>query len=63
LGRLHALSHRIWHLVLDRLGDVRGAMEQHVEITQALKSRDEARAEALLQQHIAEFQQEIREAL
>jgi len=63
LGRLHALSHRIWHLVLDRLGDVRGAMEQHVEITQALKERDEARAEALLQQHIAEFQQEIRRAL
>jgi DNA-binding GntR family transcriptional regulator len=63
LGRLHALSHRIWHLVLDRLGDVRGAMEQHVEITQALRDRDEVRAEALLQQHIAEFQQEIRRAL
>jgi GntR family transcriptional regulator, rspAB operon transcriptional repressor len=63
LRRLHALSFRIWHLVLDRLGSVRGAMEQHVEITKALKVRDEARAEALLQQHICEFQNEIKAVL
>jgi DNA-binding GntR family transcriptional regulator len=63
LRRLHALSFRIWHLVLDRLGSVRGAMEQHVEITRALKARDEAQAEALLQQHICEFQNEIKAVL
>ncbi len=63
LRRLHALSHRIWHLVLDRLGSLRGAMEQHIEITHALKSRDEAQAEALLQQHISEFQREIKSVL
>jgi DNA-binding GntR family transcriptional regulator len=38
-------------------------MEQHVQITGALKSRNGARAEALLQQHISDFQQEIKEAL
>jgi DNA-binding GntR family transcriptional regulator len=63
LRRLHALSFRIWHLVLDRLGSVRGAMEQHIEITEALRARDGARAEALIQQHISEFQQEIKAAL
>jgi DNA-binding GntR family transcriptional regulator len=63
LRRLHALSFRIWHLVLDRLGSVRGAMEQHIEITQAIKAQDEARAEALLKQHISEFQQEIKSVL
>jgi DNA-binding GntR family transcriptional regulator len=63
LGRLHALSHRIWHVLLDRIGDVRGAMEQHAAITTALQERDGARAEALLQQHVSEFQKEIKAVL
>lgn len=63
LKRLHALSFRIWHLVLDRLGSVRGAMDQHVAITNALQARDGVRAEALVQQHVSEFQQEIKAAL
>ena len=63
LRRLHALSFRLWYLVLNRLGNVKGAMEQHVDITEALKARDGARAEMLLQQHVSEFQQEIKAAL
>jgi DNA-binding GntR family transcriptional regulator len=61
--RLHALSVRLWYLVLNRLGDVRGAMEQHAGIAEALRARDGARAEALLQQHISEFQREIKAVL
>jgi DNA-binding GntR family transcriptional regulator len=63
LRRLHALSFRLWHLVLDRLGSVREAMEQHVEIANAVKARDGARAEALIRRHISEFQQEIKSVL
>jgi DNA-binding GntR family transcriptional regulator len=63
LNRLHALSFRLWYLVLERLGDVRPAMEQHIEITDALRARDEGKAEELLQQHIFGFQQEIRNVL
>jgi DNA-binding GntR family transcriptional regulator len=63
LDRLHALSLRLWYLVLDRLGDVRGAMKEHIEITKALKARDETRAEMLVQQHIAQFQQKIKAVL
>jgi DNA-binding GntR family transcriptional regulator len=63
LRRLHALSFRIWHLVLDRLGSVKGAMEQHIEIVRALQGRDEEQAEVLLQRHVVEFQQEIKSAL
>jgi DNA-binding GntR family transcriptional regulator len=63
LRRLHALSFRIWHLVLDRLGSVKGAMEQHIEIVRALQGRDEEQAEVLLQRHVIEFQQEIKSAL
>lgn len=63
LAWLHALSHRIWHLTLDRIGDVRGAMEQHVAITKALQDGDGVRAEALLQRHVADFQKEIKAVL
>lgn len=63
LNRFHALSLRLWHLVLDRLPDFRYSIEQHREITQAIKERDGARAEQLLQQHVTEFQQEIKAAL
>jgi len=63
LGRLYAPSLRLWYLALHRIGDVREAIEQHREIAEALKARDGARAEALIQQHIAEFQQRIRAVL
>jgi DNA-binding GntR family transcriptional regulator len=63
LKRLHAFSFRLWYLVLERLGDVRAAMEQHIEITDALQARDGARAEELLQRHIYGFQQEIKNVL
>jgi DNA-binding GntR family transcriptional regulator len=63
LRRLHALSFRLWHLVLNRLGDIRGAMEQHVKITEALKARDGVRAKVLIQEHISEFQQQIKTVL
>ena len=64
LRRLHALSFRIWHLVLDRLGSVRGAMEQHIEITRGPQSpATKHRQKHLLKQHISEFQHEIKSVL
>ncbi len=63
LLRLHALSFRIWHLVLERIGCVRGALEQHVAITKAIEARDPDEAEDLVREHMAEFQQKIRAAL
>jgi DNA-binding GntR family transcriptional regulator len=63
LTRLHALSFRLWYLVLDRLDGVKGAMEQHVEIVKALKARDGAKAELLIQQHVSEFQRGIKAVL
>ncbi len=63
LRRLHALSFRIWHVVLDRIGSVRQAMEQHVQIAEAIQAGDGPRAESLVQQHVSGFQQEIKDAL
>jgi DNA-binding GntR family transcriptional regulator len=63
LDRLHALSMRLWYLVLDRMCNVRDAIEDHREIVAMLKVGDGEQAEALVQQHIAQFQQEIRAIL
>jgi DNA-binding GntR family transcriptional regulator len=63
LNRLYALSLRLWYLVLDRLGDVRDAIGQHSELLEALRARDGARAEACIQNHIAQFQREIKAVL
>jgi DNA-binding GntR family transcriptional regulator len=63
LRRLHALSFRLWHLVLDRLGGVRHSMEQHREIAEALNERDGARAAELIQRHVSDFQREVKSVL
>jgi DNA-binding GntR family transcriptional regulator len=63
LDRLHALSMRLWRLVLNNIADMRGAVMQHREITTALKAGDGNRAEELVCEHIAEFQQKIKAAL
>jgi len=41
LERLYAPSLRLWHLALDRLNDVRGAIEQHRGVAEALEGRGE----------------------
>jgi DNA-binding GntR family transcriptional regulator len=63
LTRLHAMSFRLWYLVLDRLDGVQEAMEQHIAIVGALKAGNGPRAEALIQRHVSDFQREIKEVL
>lgn len=63
LCRLYTLSLRLWYLGLDRLTDPKISIEAHYEIVQALRARDGALAERLVQQHIASFQQAIKAAL
>ena len=63
LDHLYDLSLRIWYLVLHQLGDVRDAIEEHQQVAEALKAGDGARAEALIQQHIVQFQQKIKAVL
>jgi DNA-binding GntR family transcriptional regulator len=63
LARLHALSLRLWYLTLNRLDDVKGSVQEHCQITEAIRLREGERAQALVQEHIAHFQQEIRRVL
>lgn len=63
LERLYAPSLRLWHLVLERLSDVKDAIEQHRKIVEAVEVGDGDRAEALIRQHVLEFQREIKSVL
>jgi DNA-binding GntR family transcriptional regulator len=63
LCRLHALSLRLWHLVLNQLENVKESIEEHGAIIEAIKAGDAQRAEAIVQRHIEHFQQEIKSAL
>jgi DNA-binding GntR family transcriptional regulator len=63
LDRLYDLSLRLWHLVLNHLEGVRHSIEQNERVIDALREGDGARAEALMQGHIVEFQQKIKAVL
>lgn len=63
LTTLYALSQRIWHQFLDRMGDVVPALGKHRAIYEAIRSRDAARAERLLQEHVREFYEMIKAAM
>ncbi len=63
LNRLHALSMRLWYLAVDKLDDLKSSIEDHRLIVEAFKAGNSAQAEALIQQHIIHFQQQIRSAL
>ena len=63
LCRLHALSLRLWWVVLHRVTHLREAVSVHGEIIPALKARDEEKAEALMQEHLVDFHDRIKAAL
>ncbi|MGD1993912.1 MAG: GntR family transcriptional regulator [Anaerolineae bacterium] len=63
LKRLYDLSLRIWYLVLERIGDVQHAIAQHEGVVNALQAQDGDLAEALIQEHVIQFQQDIKDAL
>lgn len=63
LGTMYALSLRLWYFALASVGDMRGAVLEHVDILQALKAKDTEQAGHLVDQHINRFQQEIQSVM
>ncbi|MGD8997331.1 MAG: GntR family transcriptional regulator [Anaerolineae bacterium] len=63
LDRLYDLSLRLWHLVLNHLEGVRHSIEQNARVIEALREGNGVEAEALMQEHIVEFQQKIKAVL
>ena len=63
LGRYLSLSVRIWYLVLDRLPRLLTRVSEHEQVLRAIEAGDGARAKAVLAEHIATFEREIRAVL
>jgi DNA-binding GntR family transcriptional regulator len=63
LERYFNLSLRLWYLVIDREVRLREAVEEHVELLQAILAGDADRAEDIMRRHVAGFEREIRKVL
>ncbi|HEV8596651.1 MAG TPA: GntR family transcriptional regulator [Candidatus Dormibacteraeota bacterium] len=63
LERFFNLSLRLWYLVLDREVRLREAVDEHVELLQAICAGDGARAEEIMRCHVSGFEREIRKVL
>ncbi len=63
LERLFGLSRRLWYLVLPQLGYLPTAVEKHLDLVEAIKTRDAGRAEQIMREHVGEFYAQVREIL
>jgi len=63
LERYFNLSLRLWFLVLDHEVRLRAAVDEHVELLEAVIAHDGDRAEAIMRRHVTGFEHEIRKAL
>jgi DNA-binding GntR family transcriptional regulator len=61
LEEMYTLIYRLSFFALDRMGSVRGNVEEHRDILAALKAGDGRSAERLIQLHIAHFQTMVEE--
>ena len=63
LDEMYSLIYRLFFFALDRMGSVRGNVEDHRDILAAIKAGDGRAAERLIQQHIGDFQAMVEELL
>jgi DNA-binding GntR family transcriptional regulator len=59
LDRYFVLSLRIWHVVIDRVPGLGGAVFDQARLLEALLDRDPPRARALMHEHVIAFEREI----
>jgi DNA-binding GntR family transcriptional regulator len=58
---IHVL--RLWNVVIERIGELPSAIEEHLAIAQAVRDGDGARARSLMRTHVSHFQQSYSRAL
>jgi DNA-binding GntR family transcriptional regulator len=63
LERYLNLSLRIWYLVLDRNFGLREAVDEHIDLLQAVVAGDRELAETVMRKHVIGFEREIRKVL
>jgi DNA-binding GntR family transcriptional regulator len=63
LERNFGLSKRLWHLATPHLGFLPPAVEEHLELVEAIEAGDGQRSEAIMRRHVGEFYAQVRELL
>ena len=63
LERFFGLSQRLWYLALPHLGFLPASVEVHLDLVDAIKSRDAGRAEALMSAHVKDFYDRVHQIL
>jgi len=63
LDMLYAQSDRLWHLYLADVADPEHAVEEHVAILGALRAGDSDMAASLVDDHVASFDAQVRDAV
>jgi DNA-binding GntR family transcriptional regulator len=63
LGRYFNLSLRIWYVALDRLPHLFARVHEHAELLEAIRDGRAKRARAIVAEHVATFEDEIRSVL
>ncbi len=63
LDHFYGLSLRLWHLVLPHLAFLPGAVSKHLDIVDAIRSRDADAAARIMHEHVAEFYAKVRAVL
>jgi DNA-binding GntR family transcriptional regulator len=63
LERLFGLSQRLWYLALPSLGFLPSSVEKHLELVEAIKTRDGDQAECIMREHVKEFYAQVRKIL
>jgi DNA-binding GntR family transcriptional regulator len=63
LDRYLNLSLRLWYLVIDQEVRLREAVQEHIDLLEAILTGDGDRADQCMQRHVTGFECEIRRAL
>lgn len=63
LERFYGLSLRLWHLALPDLDVLAGAVEDHLDLLEAIRGGDGEGAEKLIQEHIRGFYDQVHDVL
>ncbi len=63
LDMLYAHSDRVWHMYLADVADTQHAVDEHIEILDALRSADGERAAGLVEAHVRSFDDQVRAAV
>ncbi len=63
LDHLFGLSRRLWYLALPQLGFLPMAVEQHLELVEAIKAGNANRAEQVMHDHVQDFYNKVRSVL